>query len=523
MHRIAVVILMLSLLAGCGPDVRSSVPPNSDNNNPEQPLPIRPAQPVATTDISINQPFLTLNSITMNESVNFSEEGLAIFVHVTSAKNPAIGSTTRYPEDGVVLSFEENRRHTLQPNILIPVQEGVKVDVVVIAVPRLITNEALNLIGFAIGEVISILVPEMKLYDVLKRFILGRASNEVIAYLQAGRIVGVGHISAQNLAMEKQLRTNEFVVYSSILDTSLSPVTITIEDSLGATQINEQIVIAINGQPTVSLTVDRDHPKSFGLVTLPRAGKYTYDLEGDALFDVQGQKWLNGKGSGTIEVTNGKFFHLIGDNSYNLALAEGPATVETPNEQPTEMPFLPTLEPIQSPVSLSPDTATPVFETPIILQPNSVSASAFATDSFDSQGNTTTFIPENAVDGRLDTAWRVEGDGLGQYIEFAFNGLVRIDEIKIVPGYAKIDASDGTNRFIQNRRVRSVRITFSDGSSTNVKLNDEPQYQQISLQSPVVTTYIRITILETTEPGSNDPRNFTAISEVTLIGAIQTR
>ena len=34
----------------------------------------------------------------------------------------------------------------------------------------------------------------------------------------------------------------------------------------------------------------------------------------------------------------------------------------------------------------------------------------------------------------------------------------------MIPGYAKIDPADGTDRYAQNRRIAQVRYTFDDGN-----------------------------------------------------------
>src|SRR5262249_47535497 len=155
------------------------------------------------------------------------------------------------------------------------------------------------------------------------------------------------------------------------------------------------------------------------------------------------------------------------------------------------------------------------------LVPSNIVASSYADDSVDNQGNRTTFAPQNAVDGQLATAWRVKGDGRGEYIELQYAALVRIRTIKIVPGYAKKDPKDGTDRFLQNRRVSKARITFSDGENINITLEDQPTYQTFNLPEPKITTSVRITIEETIEPSSDNPRDYTPISEIALIGEEQ--
>lgn len=169
---------------------------------------------------------------------------------------------------------------------------------------------------------------------------------------------------------------------------------------------------------------------------------------------------------------------------------------------------------------ISTSSSEPVANlSPEVQSPSNVSASDTAPSGIDSQGNTVTYEPSNVVDGQLDTTWRVPGNGVGQFLLLEFNNPMRINEVRIVPGYAKIDPFDGTDRFLQSRRVRRVRLEFSDGSSTEAPLTEQPELQPIPVE-PVVTDFVRVVILETTEHGGRD---FTAISEIEVIGTEETQ
>jgi hypothetical protein len=173
-------------------------------------------------------------------------------------------------------------------------------------------------------------------------------------------------------------------------------------------------------------------------------------------------------------------------------------------------------------------SSTPAISTPIPAlgqdtpqHPIQVSASGNAQSSVDDGGNQTTFVPENAVDGQPDTAWRVEGDGSGAVLELRFATAVLLSEVQLIPGYAKQDPATGVDRFTQNRRVRRVQLEFSDGSSQEASFAEEPRLQGVAV-GPVLTSFVRIVVLETSEPGVNNGRDFTPISEVVAIGkAIQ--
>jgi len=91
-----------------------------------------------------------------------------------------------------------------------------------------------------------------------------------------------------------------------------------------------------------------------------------------------------------------------------------PPTVARPTTPPTAVP----------PTATPPPTLRPA---PQRLDPDRVTASGSATSSRDSQGNTTTFVPENATDGQAQTCWRVPGDGRGAWLRLEFPTEVVVD------------------------------------------------------------------------------------------------
>lgn len=122
------------------------------------------------------------------------------------------------------------------------------------------------------------------------------------------------------------------------------------------------------------------------------------------------------------------------------------------------------------------------------------------------------------TDGRWDTAWRVQGNGIGESLVLEFDRPIRVDEIQVLPGYAKLDPADGTDRFWQNRRVSRVRFEFSDGTQTTAQFIELAQLQGQRIEPSVVTTFVRIVIEDTTAPAQVDGRDYAPISEVVVIG-----
>lgn len=144
-----------------------------------------------------------------------------------------------------------------------------------------------------------------------------------------------------------------------------------------------------------------------------------------------------------------------------------------------------------------------------------VSASEVRSDSRDSCGAPTSYQPSNAVDSVRETAWMAPGDGVGAVLTIELAEPSVVSEVGLVPGYDKSDPCTGTDRFNELRRVTAVRWTFDDSTSIDQELSPTPDLQTISLELPVVTSRVSMTILGTTEPG--DTRlDHAPVSEVTI-------
>lgn len=162
------------------------------------------------------------------------------------------------------------------------------------------------------------------------------------------------------------------------------------------------------------------------------------------------------------------------------------------------------------------DAAGPSSEA---LKPMRVSASGIAPESRDARGRRTTFVAANAADGRLDTAWRVSGDGRGAWLQVEYPQPVQVSEVRIAPGYVKIDRASGEDRFRQNRTIKRVRLEFSAGQTLEADLSNAPKMQSIAVPG-IETAWIRIHPIETRAPAARVKRNFTAVSELEVRGRI---
>jgi hypothetical protein len=157
-------------------------------------------------------------------------------------------------------------------------------------------------------------------------------------------------------------------------------------------------------------------------------------------------------------------------------------------------------------------------ETPITVASTATgltaTASAWAGDGVDACGSPTAYRPDLAVDGREDTTWRVDGSGVGQRLEMALGGPRTITEVGLLPGYAKVDPCDGTDRFTQNRRVVAVTWTIGDQTVEQRVDPDRAEIQSIPVEGSLVVDAV---VLEITETTSGD-RDFAAVSEVRIAG-----
>lgn len=196
-----------------------------------------------------------------------------------------------------------------------------------------------------------------------------------------------------------------------------------------------------------------------------------------------------------------------------------PAPTAAPAGATATQPMGATRTVVAEPTVAEPPTAAPtkVLAIPGPLLPARITASNTAPPSKTDGQQPVTYEADNMIDGDFATAWRVPGDGMNQSVRLEFKRPVRVSEIQLVPGYAKIDSGSGTNRFQQNRRIVRVRFVFSGGEAVEQEYRDAPEFQSLAVND-IVATSIDMIILATTSPGTIDPRDFTPVSEILVIG-----
>lgn len=109
--------------------------------------------------------------------------------------------------------------------------------------------------------------------------------------------------------------------------------------------------------------------------------------------------------------------------------------------------------------------------------------------------NSADYRVENLVDGRTDTCWAegVKGFGVGEWFDFDFGSQVTVSQLQVVAGYDKI--KNGWDRWYTNGRAKRIRVSFSDGTSTDFDLTDSRPVQTIRITPPRQTTSVRVTLV----------------------------
>ena len=114
----------------------------------------------------------------------------------------------------------------------------------------------------------------------------------------------------------------------------------------------------------------------------------------------------------------------------------------------------------------------------------------------------------NLFDNDPRTAW-VEGkgdDGIGEYLAIDFDDRRDARAINLLNGYTKSE-----RLFFRNGRVRTLRVTGSNGARTDVTLRDDGNWQRIELEGFEDVSWLR---LEVVSVYSGSHYTDTAISEL---------
>ena len=143
-----------------------------------------------------------------------------------------------------------------------------------------------------------------------------------------------------------------------------------------------------------------------------------------------------------------------------------------------------------------------------------VPGTAPPTTDFD--GNLVAYEATQMQDGNPSTTWRTAGDASGQAVTITLPEPGVVHRVGLVNGYTKQVA--GVDWYPNNRRILSVTWGFDDGTTVEQTFSERPVMQRLKVP-PVETSTVTITITAVTPPATgNLGRDYTAISEVAVIG-----
>lgn len=201
-------------------------------------------------------------------------------------------------------------------------------------------------------------------------------------------------------------------------------------------------------------------------------------------------------------------------------VATGQPDQRTTVKNPTD----PSVRPSQSVINVR-TTVMSVGTTPYEPVPLSATASCTAPEGLDAAGVTQSYEPAKAIDGKTETAWRCPGSAVGESLTIRFTSPVQLTSVGLIPGYDKLDPTDGADRFVQSPKVMRVRWTF-DGNNPGVDAAPNGQRSMFMTPVSVRTSSVTLTIVQT-QPGDAvtnaagivlGPLETTAISELAMIG-----
>lgn len=148
---------------------------------------------------------------------------------------------------------------------------------------------------------------------------------------------------------------------------------------------------------------------------------------------------------------------------------------------------------------------------------DAISADCTATPSTDAAGRRVTYVPENAIDAKVQTAWRCAGTAVGETLTLRIVDGTEIGQVGLIPGYAKTDPESGADRYAENNRITRVRWTLGDDVSVVQRLDPDPSSRAMQLLRVPRTEADTITLeILAVKRG---PRNTTAISGIEISAA----
>lgn len=209
---------------------------------------------------------------------------------------------------------------------------------------------------------------------------------------------------------------------------------------------------------------------------------------------------------GVLYITNNELFYKIIPVDYFKEILSSSKTQNdiTENNKVEEQlpPETPTPPPaVEEPKVEEPKVEEPIVEDPKVEEPEIILPPVFtsvtASSSLASQGKFS-YTPDLIIDNDNTTAWLEgkKGNGINEYIKFSAETEQTVSGIKIFNGYQK-----NKTTYINNGRLKKIKIEFSDGSSLtydlpNQNYNESLNGIDIPFENVIKTSSIKITILD---------------------------
>ncbi len=109
--------------------------------------------------------------------------------------------------------------------------------------------------------------------------------------------------------------------------------------------------------------------------------------------------------------------------------------------------------------------------------------------------------PVNLIDNNAGTIWRCPGGGVGEVIRFSLATSDVLVGVRVINGNTV-----WPDRYLSERRILTIRWTFSDGSFVDQGLSgNDPQPQEVRFPPVTGASWVTLTVVAVTVPGSTEP------------------
>ncbi len=127
----------------------------------------------------------------------------------------------------------------------------------------------------------------------------------------------------------------------------------------------------------------------------------------------------------------------------------------------------------------------------------------------------------NLTDNNNATCWAEgsSGYGMNDWVKFTFPVEYQVTRLSVIPGLLKMDGDK--DRWLQNGRLKTVKVVFDDGTTVSHTFQDQKNYQDILFATPVKAKTITVVIVEA-YPGQSGATwtaaQDTSVSEMHVFG-----